>query len=1387
MKCIKLAVAVMTAAMVFSGCERDASGTQKKANQKKTEEVTVVAVPDPAAGGMKVEPAGGELEAMRYVRISFPVDMVDQSDVGKSRVSPVEVVPDGMVKFIWTSTRGGILETRMRDNAKVMRRLRLIDGLVDFSGKPVDVDGWGAEFAKQDLEVLSVVFADEDGEFSEPNPNRKLGGGQRVALSFSRDVMPSEIAKSLAFIDSETKQRFGVKVALEQEQADRPQGIVIVEPMATLPVERSYWLVIERLGDYAGKHPLPHLRVFPAGRTSPLLLTWARAYSQPLTGNFIRLGFNRRVAMDSVKDGLIRIDPPVQIAKIEREKNSLIVRGEFKSDTVYSVTVRKGISSEDGSPLAEEKTIELELPLRRPAIVLDAAKRSVPVAEFDFGLKLCRTQDVKWRIAPVPRGKYREVNERLKEFAWFARDDEGAPILDPRDETVRYVDTESLISSLRLNAVAEGSVKGEPGEELAGRSFAWPQACVKSGLYLVEFEGRDEDRREIGNRCLVNVRDMVIRKYAAEGETFFHVAQGANGAPLAGASLYLYGGSDEEPTPVMTNEVGFASADGAYASYLFVEKDGVTAFHEIVGASDAQANFTGGMPVPEQVLITNGDVFRPGDTVTYSGIVRQLGEDGKPVIPSEKATLSVSNDSFSDTGFFPKIGEVMNQIGIDLDRYGMFGGEFVIPEHALSGTYILSLTCGTYENSYSGEIPITVADFRKPDVLLGISAPDTVGDKAEAILTSEYFHGAPQAGAKVSWRAEWVSSDWAKDRLDDEEGYNDWDAYSFDDKFSPDAADQGIEGILSAMRAKVADAAWYYEEAATETPVFAIERGEGVLDEMGMLKVTTTCPFNKQSGIRRAQVLWVVEVLGEAGEVNRQVAVQGLQFAEQVLGLRVEEAWEVGIDIDLKSLTMDQEEGFPIPASIEVMKREVKVTKESVGQNIVRYRNTPVFQSIYQGEMLTNGKMTVPVREPGDYVVIAKAKDMPGVNAVSAQVIGLMNESQAPVLDDFSAEAIPERAKWTAGEDAVIQLRSPLTGWAHVTVEAGKNIDILPLVKITGTADKIKVPMKASYFPNCFVTIHVYQDAAKGGRPMERRAICELKVSDPQRELKVTPVLTSPTVAPRDQVDAVIRVSAFDRPVANARVVVGVIDESLLSLGEWKMPDPISSIHPRRPRVFDTARSLDESWYPFERRTLSQTQKGFILGDGGATGAGLGALAVRENDIPRPFWQSDGMTDAEGNFAFSFHAPDQLTSYRVFAVAVSGVESAGSGATKLRVSQDLRLKPFLPRFVREGDRLKLRCRIECDASADGAMDVEFRADAESGAILAGEASAKVRIAPGASEVVSVPVVIDEMTAGGEAVVLFSAQGREGFRDMVRVRIPVKDAHVLRTEHRGGTL
>lgn len=1342
----------------------------------------VVSLPiDPRAGGIRIEPESGPMAEDQVISITFPTDMIDRESLGRPHVSPVLIDPPITHSFRWATPRRGVLTITEYAVAPVARTMTLREGLSDLEGRTVPTRGWGAELASEEFGLRRVRLLDEKASPERPHEGNRIAANQRVELMFSRNVLPAEISRQVAFMDTRTHETFNVRVALDQHQPEAAQGIVIVEPDSPLPPDRGFWLVVERLTESRHGRFLPHLRIFPAGRTIEMKATWARAYNHPRQGKFLRIRFTKPVDPASATPEKFRVDPPVTLGKIQVDGEVVVLIGDFATEGNYQVTLSSGVMARDGAITREPSTWKVSIPQRRSAIVLESptvAQRAATGLTVD--LTTCRTSGtLTWQLARVSGEHFAKVNERLREFALFERDDNSEPILDPRSGEVRYRATEFLVPALALRVVASGTLEGAPGEEEQSRSIQWPAGTAQAGTYLLEIAGRDAQHRQVGNRCLVVLSDWWIRPFNVGNRKFIRVTSMDDSTPVVGARVRALNFSGKEIPGVSLTPQGDWSVPSA-TRHVIVKIGASEVTQEVSFDSYWGSEERDGKSKIELLVVTDGDVYEPGESVRYQILARERQPDGHLVIPAN-LTLEAAFISL-----LPGFDADKFRATLAVDASGVAEGTWKIPTAALSGSYSVVASCaagGRHEGNRASQ-SVTVCDFRLPDFHVAVMAPVTTGDQAAAIVHSTHFHGAPHAGAKVRWSAEWVMDDWIRyiDDDDDEEEKVPWRYHTFGDRYSPQASKQGIEGVLTSLLLKSGD---MDSPPGPAVPASAVARGEGVLDSEGRLHATSNCPFPVTARGHRAHVFWMVEVQGKGGESQRKAATQRVQFAREILAL-AQRGWHEsgGIEVEAVTIAADDTRGNGFPFDFEMFRREVHVSKERVGDHLVRYRNSPEFTSVWKDRRTGPGRIVVPIDQPGDYVAVATPVDMPGAVPVSLEFKGVGNEGDSPVLDDFSAAVVPDKREYRVGESARLRIDVPFGGWATVSVETDRLHRTLPPTALRGDGDTVVLPILKDDFPNAYVRVLITDGGGPGRRPAERMGVCELKVLDPTRVLTVIPRLSKDApYLPGELVTGTVRVEADTQPVPGATVLITALDEALLSLGDWSPPNPVAVFYPDRPHRVGSSRALGEEWFGTRRSRLSQAQKGFVIG-GSGYGGGL-AARVRENLNARPLWNTSLKTRSDGTVTFSFAAPDALTSYRLVAMAHTPDGAFGTGVGRASVSKSLRIKPFLPRFAREGDSFEVRFTVENGTPSP--LSVTCRTAVDGPARWRNQEAAAVDIPPAGSRVVTRMLNVDPGSMGQGLSFELSATAGNGQSDTVRVVVPIRSAHVLKTEIHSGEL
>jgi len=144
-------------------------------------------------------------------------------------------------------------------------------------------------------------------------------------------------------------------------------------------------------------------------------------------------------------------------------------------------------------------------------------------------------------------------------------------------------------------------------------------------------------------------------------------------------------------------------------------------------------------------LYTERPIYRPGDTVSYRGVLRSQ-YDGR-YSPASLSEVTARLSDFND-------GSVIAEQRLALSSYGTLAGQFKLPDGLAPGGYSLSIDAGQQDWLAGGSITIQVADYRKPEINLSVELepnPAMSGNRLTGQVRAEYFFGAPAADLPFKW------------------------------------------------------------------------------------------------------------------------------------------------------------------------------------------------------------------------------------------------------------------------------------------------------------------------------------------------------------------------------------------------------------------------------------------------------------------------------------------------------------------------------------------------------------------------------------------------------------------------------------------------------------
>lgn len=363
-------------------------------------------------------------------------------------------------------------------------------------------------------------------------------------------------------------------------------------------------------------------------------------------------------------------------------------------------------------------------------------------------------------------------------------------------------------------------------------------------------------------------------------------------------------------------------------------------------------------------------------------------------------------------------------------------------------------------------------------------------------------------------------------------------------------------------------------------------------------------------------------------------------------------------------------------------------------------------------------KRALPTDQPGEFFLVVKNKADVELNRIGFSVAGSANLTRA--LDkNAELELKLARADFRPGQEIEMQIKAPFTGAGLITIERDKVYASKWFkTSTTSTVETIKIPEGLE--GNAYVNVTFLRGIDSREIFMSPLAYAVAPFSIALDDHVVDVKLDTPVrVRPGETLKV-----GYSASRATKIVVYGV-DEGILQVAKYKLPDPLTFFFQRRALQVATFQLLDLLLPEF-----SIVQKFSAPG-----GDGDGALSrnlnpfKRKNEKPVVFWS--GVLDAgESKKEYSYAVPDYFNgSIRVMAVASNGAAFGAEQATSISRG-DFVISSNAPMFVAPGDEFVVGVGLSNQAEGSGdKAQVKLDIEAESFEIV-GPASLTLEIPEG---------------------------------------------------------
>ncbi len=404
--------------------------------------------------------------------------------------------------------------------------------------------------------------------------------------------------------------------------------------------------------------------------------------------------------------------------------------------------------------------------------------------------------------------------------------------------------------------------------------------------------------------------------------------------------------------------------------------------------------------------------------------------------------------------------------------------------------------------------------------------------------------------------------------------------------------------------------------------------------------------------------------------------------------------------------------------------------------------------SVFTPELRTSvvtdkaGFATLKVKpsNPGDFRIRASTTDRRGATVQSSAWLYCYQDGFAMAGPQPDLQITLDKKSYLPGETVTALIRSKAKGGsAWVTLETDE-IKEQRVVPIESGMTSVQFPVTAALKPNAFLTVSLIRE--KQFSSAQRRLT--VKLTDEKLNLEVTS--DKKEYKPGETATYRIKATKFDGTPARAEVALGVVDEAIYAIAEDDS-DPIEAFYPVRSSLISTYNSFPELYL-----------------DGGDKGES--DVEIRDNFVDTATWMPHVVTDANGVATATIKLPDNLTSWRATATAVTAETSVGKVTQNLTVRKDLMVRLATPMYLTQLDRTTVTANL--NNGTDQPFDVKVSL-AATGLKITDGAEKSIRLEAGKGGQVTWLV---EAEQAGEATLEVVARGPNSLSDGMRVTVPI---------------
>ncbi len=922
----------------------------------------------------------------------------------------------------------------------------------------------------------------------------------------------------------------------------------------------------------------------------------------------------------------IGITPSVEEIKTYRSNNVLVVTGKFLPEKRYTLRLPSILCSEQDKTLGKEVSVVAEIPKRDPAISIQHRQGILsPYGNRQIELKAVNISDIKLS-------------------AWRVYENNLAAFLHGHGqyETSRELPQKTIPCDLVRNTIQNFAIELKD--------------LVQPGPGMYSIRAHSSNNYWAQDHILVSLTDIGITSKSDKDGCLVWITSLRHGKPMDGVTVKAITFNNQtlatgvtDPNGIIRLEYSAQGKDGRMWVITAQKEDDLAYLLPEDNRWVIDDIDTDGHPYPEDIeamVYSERGVYRPGDSVHLTGILRRSNGTIPPVFPVRLLVTRPDGRRVED-----------RMIERKEDRQGFFHADFPTRDDMQTGMYSFDIT-----------LPGSHTIIGSTTAFIETFLPQRI--KVEAKTTAERYSPTETPMVKVV-------------------GTYLWDAPAAELPLR-------IEPRLVPIRPQPeAFKGYQFGKSITTGPV-QIPTVKQILDTSGNAEVNIEIPKDVPAGFYR---MFFGATVTEPG--SRSVSDNGSAIVDRLgkhIGLKTREGTLVSPGVacraDWVCLQTNETEIAPGPLQVQLMAVKYDSFLTQVNRRNI-WKSEEKLQTIktetIESTGASRGSISFTCADAGRYRLVVI--DTVSKSETWLEVYSSENgaEQSLAMNQPEKLEIVIDQPKYLPGSTVKALVRSPLSGTLFAALETDRVVSY-QIVEMKNNSAEISIPLPKELRGGAYLTAAVVRSVdPKQPKWLPHRAMGMQRIRlDHEKEKMPIRILAPDSIRPREEIVVDVVTDAAIDPNHPGMVHVWAVDEGILLPTDYLTPDPFGFfLSPRQPGVGTSDVFLD---------LLPDYERPACFARIGADGprrtvGGLRRSPVRtERKEPDVVWREVISLDRDGRGKVTMKTPNLIGQIRVMAVAADQ-DRYGKADKPVVMTSPLFIETGWPRFAAPGDRFEVPVKL----------------------------------------------------------------------------------------------